>query len=138
MTARNCYSDRIDATMKLEDSGLPPFLVYLTARLTGRPLGTIFWLIGMLSIFLLVLFAEIEPQDPAYGKAIGLEIFTAFLILVLVVALISIAVRKEGRDWLTAKLDGGTGEAVSLGSRLIVWLLPMLGLVVLLENWILR
>jgi hypothetical protein len=124
--------------MKLEKRELPPFMVYLTARLTGRPLHTILWLIAQLLVFVLILMLESNLEGSHSAIAKGLAWWLILLMLILLTVLVSTAIRKEGRHWLLAKYDNGDGKPVGAGSRVVVRCLPLFGLIVILEYWLTR
>ena len=120
--------------MKFEERGLPPSLRYVNRRLTGQPLVAVIWLIVMISVF-----ASVYMLDSGRGQRGTLIMYSLLCCdLIVMIALISVAIRIEGRTWLLAKYDCGNDEVVSAGSRAIIRLLPLMGFLVLGEYLFLR
>lgn len=120
--------------MKFEERGLPPFINYVNARLSGRPLHAAMWVLLMLATGVAVY--RLDENRGLLGDVI---IFVMMLFMVVVLtALLSVAIRQQGRDWLLKKHEDGKSGNVSKGSRVIVRLLPVLGVAVAVESYLLR
>ena len=120
--------------MRLEEHSLPPFISYINARLTGRPLHTAIWLISMLLIIASIYKLNVHRS----GRGDIIMVIAFLYAFVVAVALISVAARTEGRRWLLEKYEDGESRSASSGSRTVVRLLPLLGLIVIAEYLLLR
>ena len=118
--------------MKIEERRLPPFLSYINARLTGRPLHTGIWVVVML-----LTFFGIYILDSGRGRRGDFIMYIIGLYLcVVVAALVSLGIRAEGRKWLLSVYDDGGGTSVTPFSRIVIRLLPVFGLGVVVEYWL--
>ena len=120
--------------MKLEERGLSPIFSYINARLTKRPLHTGIW-----TTLMLIILASILKLDADRGNMGDALIFVVSLYaFIVVIALISTAIRAEGRRWLLERYEDRESGSVSAGSRIFVRLLPLVGLIVIGEYLLLR
>lgn len=119
---------------KIEERGLPPFLTYINARLTRQPIVAVLWLIVMLATC-----GVIYALDSERRRIGSFLMVVAFLYaLICLVALASVLVRAEGRRWLFTKCVDPSASAIGAGSKIVVRLLPLLGLAAIVEFWVVR
>jgi hypothetical protein len=119
--------------MKIVIRRLPPSVKYVNQRLTGQPVVTALWYICMLTIF--AALYKLDSGRGVRGECImyGIITFDAAAIIGLLV----VAKDKEGRMWLLEKYDDGDCAPVDNASRIVIRLLPILGLIVMAEYWVL-
>ncbi len=120
--------------MKLEERGLPPSLRYVNQRLTGQPLFAVTWLIVMLGVGAAIIGLD---RDETSTEAL-LVVWALALDFIICLALLSVAIRRDGRKWLWAKYNDEGQNPVSVGSRVVIRLLPFIGLFVIGEYLFLR
>lgn len=115
---------------KIEERGLPPSLQYINARLTGRPLSAILWLLVMIA-----LSGTMYALDPHRGRTgDGLIVVAIVYFVIALAGLLSVVTRAEGRAWLLEKREESVAR-VSTVSRLVVRLVPLAALAVVIEYW---
>jgi hypothetical protein len=113
-------------------------MAYITARLTGRPLYALVWLIWLSIVVMLVGVQCFNIGGDFRSQALILILIGAAGLVLYMGGLIEALTRRTGRTWLMSVCHDEKDERIHPSSRLIVWLVPLLGLFFISEYWFFR
>ena len=113
---------------------LDPILRYVNDRLTRRPIHAYLWAIWAWAFqaFLLWKLGKMESAS-APAKALGLSIMAAAVALFFLVRLITLLCSELDREWLFTEMPYRNPEPVSSGSRIFVRIIPVIGLIAVVQ-----
>ena len=124
--------------MPPDNRRLPPFLSYIAARLGGRPLEAFLWYFCVFSMCGGMGMPEVLSGNQTSTEFWVVTVFCALDFVALCAIMLSIAMNDGGWRWLLTDYRDEQNNAVDSGSRFLVRMIPVMGLIVVVEYLVLR
>lgn len=111
-------------------------LRYITAHLTGRPVHTYLWVLWAIGCWTLVLVTISRGNGRFAGGAAIYALIGAIAFLLFLVRFLWLLSNEEDRAWLRTVYSMADKNGTRLDARIVVRIVPFLGLIVLIEYYL--